>query len=298
MKRIFYIVIFLVISNSVFGEDQHFNSLIRVPDSVEIFFVAETSTSKIHQFSNVDGNLTIIKSFYMSIGKKGPGKQRSGDKRTPLGLYFVTEQLDTSKLHEKYGATAYVLDYPNFWDKQLKRTGSGIWLHGVDPNGGQRPKYDTDGCIAMENDDLRSLQGSIKSNLTPVLVTRNLFNNTLKNKQALRLELESAVSSWALNKSSKDIHTYLSLHRIDSDHSDFNESENSLFSIKSNELSKNKMVKIEDLLLLAYPEEDDLYLSRFRLVIGDFNQNINIVVELYWHRKENGSLEVIAENTV
>jgi hypothetical protein len=101
-----------------------------------------------------------------------------------------------------------------------------------------------------------------------------------------------------LKKSSKDFHTYLSLHEIDSNHSGFNESESSSLSIKSNELSRYEMVKIEDLLLLAYPEEDNLYLSRFRLVIGNINQSINIVVELYWHREENGSLEVITENTV
>ena len=62
----------------------------------------------------------------MSIGQEGPGKQSSGDKRTPLGVYFVTEQLDTSKLHEKYGVTAFVLDYPNVWDLRSRRSGDGI----------------------------------------------------------------------------------------------------------------------------------------------------------------------------
>jgi murein L,D-transpeptidase YafK len=49
-----------------------------------------------------------------------------------------------------YGSGAYPLNYPNPIDRIKKRTGSGIWVHGLNPNG---HKPNTEGCIAMENID-------------------------------------------------------------------------------------------------------------------------------------------------
>jgi len=120
-------------------------ALIRIPESVRTVFVAETSTAKFHRFEGSAGGIVHSGSFYMSIGEEGPGKMHSGDRRTPLGVYFVTERLDTSKLHERYGVTAFPLDYPNAWDQRADRDGDGIWVHGVQRNGGQRPERDTDG---------------------------------------------------------------------------------------------------------------------------------------------------------
>ncbi|MCP4302937.1 MAG: hypothetical protein GY783_20320, partial [Gammaproteobacteria bacterium] len=90
--------------------------LIRLPVSVRTVFVAETAAAAFHRFENAqEPKVEYVGAAYMSIGENGDGKQRNGDRRTPLGIYFVTEQLDTSKLHEKYGVTAFSLDYPNAW---------------------------------------------------------------------------------------------------------------------------------------------------------------------------------------
>ena len=112
--------------------------LIRLPESVSVVFVAETSTAQFHRFASVAGNIEYRGNRYMSIGQHGAGKERSGDGRTPLGVYFVTERIDTTRLHEKYGLTALPLDYPNAWDLRRGRTGDGIWVHGVDPRAGKR----------------------------------------------------------------------------------------------------------------------------------------------------------------
>ena len=90
--------------------------LIRLPESVPFVFVAEADESTFHRYEQIDGRLVHAGSYYMSVGQNGWGKERNGDLRTPIGTYIVTEQLDTERMHEKYGVTAYVLDYPNAWD--------------------------------------------------------------------------------------------------------------------------------------------------------------------------------------
>src|SRR5210317_641851 len=106
-------------------------ALLRIPESTHTLFLAETSSNQFHRFDRDGDSVVHSGSYYMSIGRNGAGKLRSGDRKTPLGVYFVTEQLDTSRMHEKYGVTAFPLDYPNAWDRLGGRDGYGIWIHGV-----------------------------------------------------------------------------------------------------------------------------------------------------------------------
>ena len=128
--------------------------VLQLPESVRTVLIAETATATLHRYEADGDNLVPGDSERMSIGQNGVGKMRTGDQRTPLGVYFVVAELDTTNLHEKYGAVAYPLDYPNAWDKSRRRTGHGIWIHGVAPGSGDRPELDTDGCIALPNEHL------------------------------------------------------------------------------------------------------------------------------------------------
>ena len=245
------------------GSDRLPTVLISIPESVNTLFVAETSTAEFHRFDRTNDKLVHSGSFYMSIGEGGPGKQTSGDKRTPLGVYFVTEQLDTSKLHEKYGVTAFPLDYPNAWDLRSRRSGDGIWVHGVYPQGGRRPVRDTDGCIALSNEDLALLAPEFSNNVTPVLVVREVAWAEGAPDAALRNELESQIADWAQSKASGDLFTYLSLYDDDFERWGMNKSEWSSLSVQTNSLRAIQSVVVSDLLLVDYPEEEGVYLSRF-----------------------------------
>ena len=87
--------------------------------------------SRLYVFGNHQGTPHLIADYYASAGKDGMDKENEGDNRTPSGIYKITYTLDDNQLPELYGAAAYVLNYPNQWDKTLRRSGSGIWLHGV-----------------------------------------------------------------------------------------------------------------------------------------------------------------------
>ena len=232
----------------------------------------------------------------MSIGEEGPGKKQSGDRRTPLGVYFVTEQLDTSKLHEKYGITAFPLDYPNVWDQRADRDGDGVWVHGVHPNGGQRPERDTDGCIALANRDLGMLADGFEDNVTPVLVTREVTWDEASGNDALRTELENRIAEWAASKAEGDLYSFLSLYDDDFKRWGMDKTEWSSLILQSAHQRMISEVTLSELLLLAYPEEEDLYLSRFRQTVKDAEREIVSTTRLYWRRDVSGFLKIIAED--
>jgi len=271
-------------------------SLIRIPESVSTVFVAETSTAKFHRFERSDGGIVHRGSFSMSIGEEGPGKMYSGDKRTPLGVYFITEQLDTSKMHEKYGATAFPLDYPNAWDQRAGRDGDGIWVHGAHPEDGQRPERDTDGCIALANKDLRTLAAEFEDNTTPVLVTREVAWGKASDNDTLRVELENQIADWVASKAKGDLFTFLSLYDKDFKRWGMDKSEWSTLNLQSVSQRKTREIELSELLLLAYPDEEGLYLSRFRQTVKDGEREIVSTARLYWRRDASGTLKIVAED--
>ena len=299
MPRTFYPLLLLcMIGVPVTADEQVPAYLIRLPAAVKTVFVAETSTAKFHRFDNQHG--TTVKHLgdtYMSIGENGEGKQRNGDRRTPLGIYFVTEQLDTSRMHEKYGITAFVLDYPNALDRRLERTGDGIWVHGVDRRGGKRPPLDTDGCLALPNEKLAALEAHFVSNVTPVLVSRRLSWVPEHRIDELRRELDAAVSLWADSQRDGDLHTYLSLYDEDFRHWGMNKSD--WIALRSETLGARSVqaVATDDVLLLADPVAEGTYLSRFQWLTVEATSMLAITKRLYWRRDDQGQLRIIAEDS-
>jgi hypothetical protein len=279
-----------------FSDEKLPASLIRIPESTPTVFVAETSSAQFHRFDRLHDSFVHNGSYYMSIGENGAGKDRSGDRRTPLGVYFVTEQLDTSRLHEKYGVTAFPLDYPNAWDRRADRDGHGIWVHGVARNGGQRPERDTDGCIALPNKELLLLVPEFRNNITPVVITREVDWVDAEPIHALRTELEMRVADWAASQSRADLHAFLSLYSSEFQHWGMNKIEWSSLIAQTTALRSGLHVDFSDLLLLGYPEEEGLYLSRFRMEVVEHSRTIARTKRLYWRRNSSGVLKIFAED--
>lgn len=299
MRSVYGFLFFLCLIDAPIRAEVHVPAdLIRLPPDLETVFVAETSTAKFHRFSHRgDGVVEYRGNTYMSIGQNGIGKQRNGDRKTPLGIYFVTEQLDTSRMHEKYGATAFTLDYPSALDRRQQRTGDGIWIHGVDPRGGDRPPLDTDGCIALPNESLAALQGDFRPNATPVLVSRELRWAPQRQVDTLRRDLDAAVSDWAHSQASGDLHAYLALYDEAFQH--WGMSRKEWVAFKSETLGSRPApeISIGALLLLADPAEARTYLSRFRMVTTGESRRVVLTKRLYWRRNAQGLLKIIAEDS-
>lgn len=270
--------------------------VLELPDSVTDVFVAETGTATIYRFENTPAGLALGDQYYMSIGENGAGKQRAWDRKTPLGIYFVIDQLDTSRLHEKYGVTAFPLDYPNAWDRRQQRTGDGIWVHGVLADGPRRPPRDTDGCLALPNESLLALEKKFIPLQTPVVITRSIAWQTPAVREALRTELNVAIRRWTDALAAADVHAYLSTY---SDEFRFNGlTFDDWASLRARVLDRRgkATVVIDDLMLLADAEEDGLLLSRFRQTVADSDVTTVTTKRLYWRRGTEGALKIVAED--
>jgi len=270
--------------------------LLEVPDSVADILIADTSNATMHRFVQSDGGIVLEDQRYMSIGQAGAGKEKAWDRKTPLGIYFITESLDTSKLHDKYGVAAFPLDYPNAWDRFNKRTGYGIWLHGVDHNNPERPPLDTDGCLSLPNEELLRLVDHLQPLVTPVIVARKLDWASPAELDAMRLEFRLALDMWRQSLEQGDLFTYLSLYAEDFIYRDMSRDDWSSFKLDVFEARQLQGVALDDVMLVADPEVKDLYLSRFTQILLTDNGPVTTTKRLYWRRSDDSQWRIVSED--
>lgn len=146
--------------------------------------------------------LQVVMDVYVSIGSQGMGKWREGDAKTPMGVYFIQKHLTDAMLPDLYGSGALTLDYPNPVDKQLKRTGSGIWLHGSPSQQYARPPTATDGCVVLANDDMTRLIRLGVHMDTPVIIAESL--SWIDGRAATLVAPKTANAAWPVPAHMKD----------------------------------------------------------------------------------------------
>ncbi len=141
----------------------------------EYILLMETKSSRLFVFENHNGIPKLLKSFYSSIGLFGDRKQKEGDKKTPIGVYQIRNELDKPRADGFLGNTALTLDYPNADDKSVGRTGYGIWIHGVPSNVHVRLPRSSDGCLALANSDLAKLKKFVVMGKTQILIVPKIW---------------------------------------------------------------------------------------------------------------------------
>ena len=98
---------------------------------------------------------------------------------------------------ELYGVAALTLNYPNSWDKQKGRTGSGIWLHGTPRNTFSRAPLASRGCVVLNNPAMESLV--FKYRLlpsTPVIIAQNIQRNFIERNDEDKQQVLSQINQW------------------------------------------------------------------------------------------------------
>tara|TARA_E500000178_G_C16646719_1_gene584474 strand:+ start:164 stop:649 length:486 start_codon:yes stop_codon:yes gene_type:complete len=120
-------------------------------------------------------NTGKVKKFSVSLGFEPNGtKIKSGDGKTPEGLYYIEKKIQNSSFY-----LALQISYPNPWDIRRaitlnKHPGGQIMIHGV-PNSGFDEEYHnkqndwTEGCIAITNKEMDFLWKKVQVG-TPVLI--------------------------------------------------------------------------------------------------------------------------------
>jgi L,D-transpeptidase YnhG len=165
----------------------------------------DASKSRLYLFENTPAGIKLLADYYISVGKSGIEKTAEGDLRTPLGVYFITSNLDPKSLKDFYGAGALPINYPNPLDVKRGKTGGGIWLHGTPPTQFSRAPLSTDGCVAMANPDLERIIGTVEVRTTPVVIAQSIKWVAPQSVKADSKSFEDALNGWHAAKSSGDM---------------------------------------------------------------------------------------------
>jgi murein L,D-transpeptidase YafK len=139
------------------------------------------------------------------VGQLKGDKQKEGDLKTPIGVYRLTKKL--TKIDPFYGALALTTNYPNIYDKINKKTGHGIWIHGV-PYDKKRDNY-TKGCLALQNDKLVKLDSKILLKKAILQISANSIENVTKKQIA---KILSSLYLWKYAWKKSDLDAYLSFY--------------------------------------------------------------------------------------
>jgi len=270
--------------------------LLELPDSIDEVLIADTGAATLYRFEIRGHSVLSVDQRYMSIGLNGAGKKRAWDRKTPLGVYFITEKLDTSGMNARYGSAAFPLDYPNAWDRRNDRTGYGIWLHGVDRKNPQRPAHDTDGCLALANPELMRLAGSITPLKTPIIVAREIAWAAPGELDALRSELRAVLDRWRTSLEQGDLQGYLDLYHDDFTHRGMDKAAWSSYRLRVFAARELSSLRLDDVMLLADPEERELYLSRFTQIAAGSAGEVTITKRLYWKRDDINRWRIVSED--
>ena len=113
---------------------------------------------------------SLTKKFSQEVltGLRGD-KKVEGDLITPVGFYESLSHFIPEDTY--YGPAAFILSYPNIYDRYQEKTGGGIWIHGYPLEGELRlDTFKTRGCVALTNDLLLDFEKIVKGKKTYVLI--------------------------------------------------------------------------------------------------------------------------------
>lgn len=175
----------------------------------------DTSRARLYFFENTAAGLKLLGDYYVSVGKQGIEKAVEGDLRTPLGIYYITSNLNPKALRDFYGAGALPINYPNPYDTRRGKTGSGIWLHGTPPGQFARAPKASDGCVVLANPDLERLLRTVQVRTTPVVIAPSLQWVAPAGLQAQARPFADTLAAWRDAKSSGNPDRLLSFYAAD-----------------------------------------------------------------------------------
>ncbi|MDY6825018.1 MAG: L,D-transpeptidase family protein [Thermodesulfobacteriota bacterium] len=174
--------------------------------------VVEKSLQRLKVFASGNGGVEPVNQWKCSTGEVLGAKLQSGDKKTPEGVYFLVDKYEDRELSPIYGVMAYPLDYPNFLDKNAGKNGSAIWLHGTNK---ELKDNDTNGCIALENKNLKALSKYISLNRTPVVIVEKMQLWSSDEAEQAGKRVRAFLDGWNKALAEGDYHRYLDFYDTD-----------------------------------------------------------------------------------
>jgi len=245
----------------------------------------DASRSRLYLFENTANGLNLIADYYISVGKAGTAKAVEGDQRTPLGVYYITSNLDPKSLKDFYGSGALPINYPNMLDNKRGKTGSGIWLHGTPPNQFSRPPQATDGCVVLANPDLQHIIRTVEVRTTPVVIATQLQWVAPHSVRAESKPFEDALLGWRNAKTSGNLQQVLTYYT-----QDFNSNGKTLSQwtpvLKAEiDQTQGRTIQLKDVSYLRWTDAADTMVVTFGEVAE--GARVGWTKRQYWIRQEN-----------
>lgn len=201
------ILIFLMVCSGTAAGKIPSSLIIRMPENGHAI-VVEKQTQTVQVYSQEQGR-SVFKAA-CSTGEVGGPKEKAGDRKTPEGVYFLKDEYEDRYLTPVYGKKAFPSDYPNFLDRRQGKQGSAIWIHGTDK--ALKP-MDSNGCIALENENILALTNYVKLDSTPLIIVEKIENTP--NTAGLEKQVSMLLDQWLAAIESDSYHAYLSFYSPD-----------------------------------------------------------------------------------
>ncbi len=245
----------------------------------------DASKSRLYLFENSPSGLNLVADYYISVGKAGTAKSTEGDQRTPLGVYYITSNLDPKSLKDFYGSGALPISYPNMLDSKRGKTGSGIWLHGTPPNQFSRPPQATDGCVVLANPDLQHIIRTVEVRTTPVVIASQLHWVAPQSARAEGKPFEDALFAWRNAKTSGNLQQVLTYYT--QDFTSNGKNLNQWMATLKNEIDQThgRTIQLKDVSYLRWTDAADTMVVTFGEVAD--GTRIGWTKRQYWIRQEN-----------
>lgn len=205
----------------------------------------DQSEIALYDVENHQQNLILKNSII--IGENEGDKFKEGDKKTPIGVYDLTEK--KTNLDQFYGPFALVTSYPNLFDKIQNKDGYGIWIHGMPLN--QERELFTRGCIALDNPQLEELEKNIDLTKTVLLTSPSILKSATKEEISKILAL---IFKWKDAWKYSDIDEYLSFYSDEFQRDDgMNIDEFKKFKTRIFNKNEKKTIRLYNIDISPYP---------------------------------------------
>ncbi|GLH58029.1 L,D-transpeptidase family protein [Helicobacter ailurogastricus] len=239
-------------------------------ENLDYLFLINKADPKLALYQMGGEKITKIDATKALVGSKIGVKLTEGDKATPIGVYQIIKKIAHPSAF--YGPLALVTNYPNPLDVVLKRTGHGIWIHGM-PLDGKRDT-NTKGCIAIDNNALQNYDKIVKGKKSLLIVYEGNLPQASKEELATLLSnLYAWRAAWAKN----NLVSYLDFYAPDFKHANGMGIKNyEKFKTKIFAKNEDKIIRISSVNVTPYPTSDGTKLFRIA-----FDQDY----EAYKHKK-------------
>ena len=271
--------------------------LLQMQPEQKYAIIADTRKSRLYMYQNVRGEARYLADYYISSGKNGSQKLREGDKKTPIGVYFITANLPREKLTDFYGSGAFPINYPNEWDKRHGRNGYGIWLHGTPSNTYSRPPRASDGCVVLSNQDLNTVGATLQVGITPIIISDEMEWVKPDDAAMLRNKLTQHLESWRRDWESGNIDAYSKHYGRDFSSGNQGLAEWVEHKRQVNAAKNWIKVGISNVGMFLYPGRDDLVVVNFDQEYSSNNLSNRMKKRQYWMKENSkGPWRIIYES--